>query len=55
MNRDAIFVGQHLVDVPGVVQLEYGDMVSYSPTSMALLLAYGFEDTVARTVIVLSA
>lgn len=54
MNRGAIFVGQHLADVPGVVQLGYGDTVSYSPTSMAVLLAYGFEDTVARIVIALS-
>lgn len=54
MNRDAIFVGQHLVDAPGVIQLGSGDTVSYSPTSMALLLAYGSEDTAARTVIALS-
>ena len=54
MNRDAIFVGQHLADAPGVVQLEYGDTVSYSPTLMGLLLGCGFEDTVARTVIALS-
>jgi hypothetical protein len=54
MNRDAIFVGQHLADAPGVVQPEYGDTVSYSPILMDLLLAYGFEDTVARTVIALS-
>jgi hypothetical protein len=54
MNRDAIFVGQHLADVPGVVQPGYGDTVSYLPTSMALLLGCGYEDTVVRTVIALS-
>ena len=54
MNKDAIFVGQRLADAPGVVQPEYGDTVSYSPTSMDLRLGYGFEDTVARTVIALS-
>jgi hypothetical protein len=54
MNKDATFVGQRLADAPGVVLLGSGDTVSYSPTSMALLLAYGFEGTVARTVIALS-
>ena len=54
MSRDAIFVGQHPADAPGVVQLGYGDTVSYSPTLMDLLLGYGFEDTVARIVIALS-
>jgi len=53
MNRDAIFVGQHLADAPGVVQLGYGGTVSYSPILMDLLLDYGFEDTAARTVIAL--
>ena len=54
MSRDAIFVGQHLADAPGAVQLGYGDTVSYWPTSMDLLLGYGFEDTAARIVIALS-
>ncbi len=29
MNRDAIFVGQHLEDAPGVVQLEYAEIEDF--------------------------